>query len=126
MSKFFSMQQNQITPFEFNPSPDLESEIKRRGQIDARISKRTARERQQFRKNQTRRKIIAGAIVLKYAEKNPRGLFSKMLFWMLDQYVIGEKERRLFDLEVLSNPQSLEKNFKTGSLRKFFNKKIYT
>lgn len=86
----------------------LEKLKEKMAQLDAQIKGVEARERQQARKNDTRRKIIAGALALHHAEKNPEDSFSKKLFRLLNEYVTKPYERKLFGLpltdEATQNP----------------------
>lgn len=82
----------------------------KKAQIDARIKLIESRQRSQTRKNDTRRKIIAGALALHHAEKNPEDLFSIKLFRLLNEYVTKPFERSLFDL-----PPIAEESEKTAA-----------
>lgn len=73
----------------------------KRDQIDAQIKLKQARLQQQARKDDTRRKIIAGALALEHAILNPDTEFGKKLFRLLDEYVITDRERALFDMAPL-------------------------
>ena len=77
-------------------------------QIDAQIKDIEARQRSQTRKNDTRRKIIAGALALHHLDKNPDDTFSRKLLRLLDEYVTKTYERKLFDLPAL--PENLQNN----------------
>jgi hypothetical protein len=72
-----------------------------KAQLEARIKGLESRERQQTRKNDTRRKIIAGALALHHMEKNPDDSFSKKLLGLLNEYVTKPYERNLFGLPAL-------------------------
>ena len=50
------------------------------------------------RKDDTRRKIIAGALALNHREKNPDSDFARKLNALLDEYVTKPHERALFGL----------------------------
>jgi hypothetical protein len=58
---------------------------------------RLAREAQkdQARRDDARRKIIAGALALEHFEKNPGSEFGKIMFRLIDEYARPD-ERRLF------------------------------
>jgi len=49
----------------------------------------------------TRRKIIAGALALEHAEKNPGGEFSRTILGLIQRYVTTDRDRALFDLDPL-------------------------
>ena len=74
---------------------------KKIAQIDAQLKDISAREKAAERKRDTRRKIIMGGLAGFHMEKNPRSAFAKKLAALIDDYVIGDKERALFDLEPL-------------------------
>ncbi len=70
-------------------------------QIDAQLADLTARERLAERKRDTRRKVIMGALAGYHMRKNPNSDFAKKLAALIDEYVIGDRERALFDLDPL-------------------------
>ena len=78
---------------------------KKIGQIDAQLADLTARERLAERKRDTRRKVIMGALAGYHMRKNPKSDFAKKLASLIDEYVIGDRERALFDLEPLPKPE---------------------
>lgn len=80
------------------PLSRLEKLREKKAQLDAQIKGVEARARQQTRKHDTRRKIIAGALALHHMEKNPEDSFSKKLARLLDEYVTRPHERKLFGL----------------------------
>lgn len=53
----------------------------------------------QARKDDTRRKIIAGALALADMDKNPQSPFALRMRELLETYVEKEQERALFSLE---------------------------
>ena len=63
--------------------------------LERKLAALDARERERERKRETRRKIIAGAIVLKHAQENAP--FAKTLFELLNRFVL-KRDRHLFDL----------------------------
>jgi outer membrane biosynthesis protein TonB len=69
-------------------------EIKRK-QIDAQINAIDARNNKQARKDDTRRKIIAGGIVLRFTEKNPHNPVAATMLGLLDEGV-EPRSRYLF------------------------------
>ena len=62
-------------------------------QRDIRLAR--AREKDQTRRDDARRKIIAGALALEHFEKNPTSEFGKVLFRLLDEYARPD-DRALF------------------------------
>jgi hypothetical protein len=97
------------------PQSRLEKLREQQSQIAAKIKTLAARERQQTRKDDTRRKIIAGALALHHMEKNPSGPFTKTLMMLLDEYVTRPNERKLFGLDPL--PESAQPANDTGPKR---------
>jgi Tfp pilus assembly protein PilN len=69
--------------------PSLETLQTKRAQLDAQIKRIRAREAHKSRAQDTRKKIIAGAIFLKWTQSD-RALFDKMLA------AVPEKEKKLF------------------------------
>lgn len=67
----------------------------KQAQLAEEIKKLEARESQQARKDDTRRKVIAGALALEHAEKNITSDFAKKLIALLEEYA-RPNERRLF------------------------------
>ena len=68
------------------------------------VQKYEAKERSQKRKDDTRRKIIAGALALKHCELD--GIWAKTLRGLLDEYVITDQERAMFELAPLAADDS--------------------
>mgnify|MGYP005725206025 CR=1 FL=1 len=79
-------------------------------QIDAQLADLSAREKLAERKRDTRRKVIMGALAAHHMRKNPRSSFAKKLAALIDEYVIGDIERSLFDLDPL--PKDEQENRK--------------
>ena len=79
---------------------------KKISQIDAQLEDISAREKAAERKRDTRRKIIMGGLAGFHMEKNPRSAFAKKLATLIDEYVIGDKERALFDLDPLPKTEA--------------------
>jgi hypothetical protein len=55
-----------------------------------------AQEKEQARRDDARRKIIAGALALEHLEKNPGSEFGKIMFRLLDEYARPD-DRVLFE-----------------------------
>ena len=85
---------------------------KKIAQIDAQLKDISAREKETERKRGTRRKIIMGGLAGFHMEKNPRSAFAKKLAALIDDYVIGDKERALFDLEPLPKTEAETRRIK--------------
>ena len=56
-----------------------------------------AKEREQKRKDDTRRKILIGACMMKLAEDNPEA--NDRMLRQLDRFLTEERDRRLFQLD---------------------------
>lgn len=78
------------------PEEKLEQLETQQSQIKARIQREKAKVRQADRKRDTRRKIIAGALALEHAEKDPA--FGSQLRRLIDQHVTRKQDRELFNL----------------------------
>jgi hypothetical protein len=68
----------------------------RREQLDAQMKALEAREQQALRKADTRRKVIFGALAREHYEKNPDSEFHRIMFRLLDEYVLRPHDRALF------------------------------
>jgi hypothetical protein len=68
----------------------------KREQLDAQLRGLEARNKQAERKADTRRKVIAGALALEHYEKNRDSEFHRILFRLLDEYVVRPHDRALF------------------------------
>jgi hypothetical protein len=71
-------------------------------QIKARLQREKSRLRQSERKQDTRRKIIAGALALEHKD----AAFQAQLNRLLDEYVTRPQDRALFGLEPLQETPS--------------------
>jgi hypothetical protein len=69
---------------------------KKRDQLDAQLRALAATQKQAERKADTRRKVIAGALALEHYEKNRDSEFGRILFRLLDEYVVRPHDRMLF------------------------------
>lgn len=67
---------------------------KRIEQDKARLKNLEAKQRQQERKKDTRRKVIAGALALEHSGIDPE--FGKTMFKLLNRYVKRDQDRVLF------------------------------
>ena len=91
---------------------------KKIGQIDAQLADLTARERLAERKRDTRRKVIMGALAGYHMLKNPKSDFAVKLASLIDEYVIGDRERALFDLEPIPKTEQDSRKKKHLEVRK--------
>ena len=79
-----------------NPQERMRKLEEQRARINAAIQRVKARERQAVRKRDTRRKILAGAMVL---DRLARGELSEKLFLGdMDRFLERDQDRALFDL----------------------------
>ncbi len=78
----------------------LDDQIKaledRRRKIDSQIARLHAAGRAEARKRDTRRKILAGAVVLNQADENEAA--RARLWKLLDQALVKDRDRELFNL----------------------------
>ena len=79
----------------------IDALLEKKKAIDAQIKAARARDRSQKRKNDTRRKIIAGALALEHAELHPDSEFTRTILSLIQRHVIPDKDRALFDLDPL-------------------------
>lgn len=82
----------------------IEAQRKKVQQHTQRLKDMEARARTQHRRDDTRRKIIAGALALEHAGANKDSAFAKKLWALLDEYVVKPNERALFGLAPLPAP----------------------
>lgn len=71
-------------------------------QMNARISDSRTKEKLKDRKEETRKKIIVGALALNHMEKNKTSDFAKKINALINEYVVKDKEREIFNLEPLA------------------------
>ena len=74
----------------------LELLRQKRDQLDAQLRALEARSKQAERKADTRRKVIAGALALEHFEANRDSEFARVLFRLMDEYVVRPHDRPLF------------------------------
>ncbi|OYV24712.1 MAG: hypothetical protein B7W99_00870 [Rhodospirillales bacterium 20-58-10] len=77
------------------PTDRIEALRQKRAQLDAQLKAAEARATEQARKEDTRRKVIAGALALEHMSKNPNSEFAKIMGKLLDEYV-RTNDRYLF------------------------------
>jgi large subunit ribosomal protein L7/L12 len=70
-------------------------------QLQARIRREQAKARGQERKDDTRRKVLAGAMVLERAEKD--SVFATELHKLLSAFLVRPADRALFNLPPLTS-----------------------
>ncbi len=79
----------------------LERLKQKHNQLGEQIKLSEARAAEAARRLDTRRKIIAGALALEHAEKNPGSPFTAKLNSLIDEYVLRPYERKMFGLSPL-------------------------
>ncbi len=70
--------------------------LERKAQIDAQLKALDAKDRQKQRKDDTRRKILAGSVILAHVERDPG--FAETWRSMLDAGLTRPQDRALFGL----------------------------
>jgi len=89
----------------------LEKLRQQREKIAARIRREEAKQRDKERKTDTRRKILAGALVLERAESDPA--FKTELYQWLGRFLVRDDDRALFGFDAL--PSSIDNADTTAS-----------
>ncbi|MEM9716010.1 MAG: mobilization protein C [Pseudomonadota bacterium] len=79
----------------------LDKLIAKKAQLEAQIQAVQSRERKQKRKDDTRRKIIAGALAVEHATQNPDSEFTRTMLHLIQNGVKSDRDRALFDLDPL-------------------------
>ncbi len=74
----------------------LEQLKQQHAQLAERIKKETQKEKERERKDDTRRKILIGAMILDGMRNNAE--YEQKILKNLDQYLTQEKDRKLFKL----------------------------
>lgn len=87
----------------------LEKLIQKRKQIDAQIQQANAIERTKRRKEDTRRKIIVGALAIENMELHPDGAFTRELQRVLNEHVTRPKDRELIGLPPIRATEDFSK-----------------
>lgn len=96
----------------------LEKLRQKRAQLDAQIKDAEARARQQARKDDTRRKIILGALAIEHMTTHPGSTFALKLAELIDTYVTKPSDRSLLN-GLLSN-HATQSRTNTDTLRNQF------
>ena len=89
-------------------SKRLQTLTEKRARLDAQIKDIQARERQKERKEDTRRKIIVGALVLTHMKKNKGGQLARKVEALINEYVVKDKDRALFGLAPLPKKTTMK------------------
>jgi hypothetical protein len=89
----------------------LQTLRQKRDQLDAQLRALEARSKQAQRKADTRRKVIAGALALEHFEANRDSEFARVLFRLMDEYVVRPHDRPLFPfLPQMGTPPAAAEN----------------
>lgn len=83
--------------------PKLDRLYQQRAQLSAKIKQLEARSKAQARRDDARRKIIAGALALEHASKDEA--FGRTLHQLIGRYVTRSPERALFGLPPLKESE---------------------
>lgn len=95
----------------------LDQLLEKKQKIEAQIQQQRAREREKRRKEDTRRKIIAGALALEHMDANPDSEFAIIMAKLINRYTKRAGDRVLFGLPPIdeANQDGLSGDFtKTG------------
>jgi hypothetical protein len=84
--------------------------------LDEKIRRLNAREGDKRRRDDTRRKIIVGALAIAHAEHAENEDFKRTLYGLVSRYTVKPQDRALFGLEALDAPaeSELEANAQHG------------
>jgi hypothetical protein len=93
----------------------LQTLRQKREQLDAQLRALEARNKQAGRKADTRRKVIAGALALEHYQKNPDSEFHRIIFRLLDEYVVRPHDRALFPELVIAAADSAQRGADASS-----------
>lgn len=97
MTLLVSRRHHQVPPMPRPTTTDrLETLRRKRDQLDEQLKALEARKKETERKADTRRKVIAGALALEHFEANRESEFGRILFRLLDEYVVRPHDRALF------------------------------
>lgn len=81
----------------------LEILTEKRNQINARIQSLRSKDQTQLRKEENRRKIIVGSVILKMVKSG--AMPKEKLDKILDEYLTTERDRNLFNLPLKNESQ---------------------
>jgi len=73
-------------------------------QVEEKLKLLAAREASQQRKDDTRRKIIVGALAITHADLDGKEDFRRELYGLVNRYTTRPQDRALFNLEPLETP----------------------
>ena len=97
-------------------SKKLEKLLEKREQLNAEIQKARARETAQKRKEDTRRKILLGALVIEMMDKGE--LDDGVIMKRLEGFLTRDIDRKLFDFPLLGDDKKESDSTKTPQRKK--------
>ncbi len=97
-------------------SKKLEKLLEKREQLNAEIQKARARETAQKRKEDTRRKILLGALVIEMMDKGE--LDDGVIMKRLEGFLTRDIDRKLFDFPLLGDDKNESDSTKTPQRKK--------
>jgi multidrug resistance efflux pump len=78
----------------------------KKAKLDAQIKQAESRARSQRRKDDTRRKILIGAVIKEHIEMHPDGKFAEAVHTLLDRYVTRPNDRQLLNMDTPADETS--------------------
>ena len=96
----------------------LEAHKKKLGQLNAQIKAHEAKDKDKERKADTRRKIIIGRLARTDMTKNKTSEFTKVMIRLMDEYIIKDADRELFELPQLPEHEQKQRLEKHSAERK--------
>lgn len=100
---------NMLEPMTDARNTQLEKLLQQKTQLEERIKDAKAKIRTQERKQDTRRKIIIGAIAENHAEMYPESEFAQELQRLLNRHVLKPRDRELVGLPAISAADNFTK-----------------
>ncbi len=85
-------------------SKKLDDLLKKREQLNAQIQKESSKHSQQKRKDDTRRKILLGTLMMEMMKKGE--LDEKKIMKRLDSFLSRDTDRKLFDFSISNQDNS--------------------
>jgi hypothetical protein len=91
--------------------------VARRNRTDVAIRRLRAKNEKTARAEDTRRKVIAGALALEHAVRNPGSEFARIMVGLLDEYARPQDRRLFADLLPGGSPAPDAENLTADELR---------
>jgi hypothetical protein len=95
-------------PRRTDPEQKIATLQQRKAALDAQLARERAKLKAKSRKDDTRRKILAGALALEHAEISPE--FGNTLNRLLREHLTRDDDRRLFGLDPLPRDDDSDDN----------------